>query len=456
MRKFNLAVKLLPFVISLVVSGCSWFHEADLPKITTPTKFNSAESNINVESLPYLAWWQQFNDKNLNYLIESGLKNNLDINIALSNLEQSKGQLKQIQLSWLPFVSLYGGYSSNPVLGDIGTFYGVWPQYSINILQTFQKQKVAKYNVQTYEAMADGVRLTIIGQIASSYFSLIALQRQLELFEQLNIDLGQIISFNEQEIKIGLRDTLEVDGIKAEQYNIQGQIEVIKHNIKLSNNSLTYLLNENPSEVASSNNFATLDFSKFKPGDLPSNVLQNRPDVQMAGFTLQASNANVGVAYSNLFPILQLDKFFGRGSSNGTYATPNNYVSLQDAYLNWGINPSTFGQIEAGKGAYQAQVYTYIQTIRKVLRDVDNSLSANNRYNTNYLKINLALKTLSDKYDLQKGLYKSGIISYPKLLQNKIELDNAKINENQAKLNQALALVNLYQELAGGYLYSHF
>lgn len=447
-------LKNLPLCLSLGIIGCSWFHEADLPKTNTPTKFNSVESNINVESLPYLAWWQQFNDDNLNYLIESGLKNNLDINIALSNLEQSKGQLKQIQLSWIPFVNLYGGYSSNPSLGDIGTFYGAWPQYSINILQLIQKQKVAKYNVQTYEAMSNGVRLTIIGQIASSYFSLISLQRQLELFEKLNTDLGQIIKFNEQEIKIGLRDTLEVDSIKAEQYSIQGQIEVIKHNIQLSSNSLNYLLNENPGTITNSNNFAKLDFSKFKPGDLPSNVLQNRPDVQMAGFTLQASHANVGVAYSNLFPIVQLDKFFGRGSSNGTYASPNNYVSLQDAYLNWGINPSTFGQIEAGKGAYQSQVYTYIQTIRKVLRDVDNSLSANNRYNANYLKVNLALETLNDKYKLQKGLYSSGIISYPKLLQNKVELDNAEINENQAKLNQALVLVNLYQELAGGYKYS--
>lgn len=434
----------LPLLLSFGLIGCSWLHEAELPKVVTPPQFNSAESNINIESLPYIAWWQQFNDSNLNYLIESGLKNNLDISIAMSNLEQSKGQLKQIQLSWIPFVNLYGGYSSNPVLGDIGTFYGVWPQYSINILQLIQKQKIAKYNVQTYEAMVAGVRLTIIGQIASSYFSLIALQRQLELFEQLNTDLGQIIKFNEQEIKIGLRDTLEVDGIKAEQYNIQGQIEVIKHNIQLSNNSLNYLLNETPGIIKNSNNFAKLDFSKFKPGDLPSNVLQNRPDVQMAGFTLQASNANVGLAYSNLFPALQLDKFFGRGSGDGIYGSPNNYVSLQDAYLNWGINPTTFGQIEAGKGAYQAQAYTYIQTIRKVLRDVDNSLSANNRYNTNYLKINLALKTLSDKYKLQKGLYNSGIISYPKLLQNKVELDNAEINENQAKLNQALALVNLY------------
>lgn len=440
-------------VVSALTAGCSSFMHADLPDVSAPLKFNSATSNQQIESLPYLAWWHQFNDPQLNNLIESGLNNNLDINVALSNLEQARGQLTQIQLSWIPFVNLYGGYSSNPAFGDIGTFYGAWPQYIINIAGVIQAQRQAKYNLQMRSAMVDGVRLTVIGQISASYFSLIAQERQLELLNIFHDDLQQLLDLSMQEVKIGLRNNIDTDGVRSQLNLIQAQIEVVKHNIVLSNNAISYLLNHNPGSVANSNNFTQLDFAKFKPGDLPANVLQNRPDIKIAEYQLQLSNAGVGVAYSNLFPELQLDSFFGYGSREGRVASPNYYAPMQDAYVNWGINPSTFGQIEAAKGAYQAQVYNYIQSVRKALRDTDNSLSANNQYGKNYLKINQALNNLQDKYKLQSGLYKTGIMSYPELLRNKIEVDNLAITDNQAKLSQALSLVNLYQELAGGYKY---
>lgn len=443
-------------VTAYMLCSCSWMSEADTPLVAMPSKFNSAvNSGEKIESLPYLAWWKQFNDDKLNGLIESGLNNNLDINIALSNLEQARGQLTQVQLSWIPFVNLFGGYSSNPAFGDIGNFYGAWPQYVINIANVIQSQKQASYNVKAREAMSDGVRLTIIGQISAAYFSLIAEQHQLTLLKQLNNDLQQVVDFERAERKIGLRDTIEVEGVVSQQKLVQAQMEIVQHNIVLSNNSICYLLNQNPSNVMVNNNFESLDFSKFKPGSLPATVLQNRPDIRISEYELQVAHTGVGVSYSNLFPVLQLDEFFGYGSGRGSRGAPNNYSPLQDTYVNWGINPTTFGQIEAAKGAYQATVYKYIQTVRKALRDADNGFSANNRYGNNYTKIMEALSNLQSQYKLQQGLNQIGMMAYPKLLQNKLNVDNLELTANQAKLQHALALVNLYQELAGGYKYNN-
>ena len=128
---------------------------------------------------------------------------------------------------------------------------------------------------------------------------------------------------------------------------------------------------------------------------------------------------------------------------------------MQDAYMNWGINPSTFGQIEAQKGAYQAQVYRYIQTVRKILKDVDNDFSANRQYSSNYQNTQQAWNDLAKQYKLQQGLYQTGIMSYTQLLTSKIQLDNLAITVNQAKLQQAMTVVNLYQDLAGGYKYQN-
>jgi outer membrane protein TolC len=182
-------------------------------------------------------------------------------------------------------------------------------------------------------------------------------------------------------------------------------------------------------------------------------VLQNRPDLKIAEYSLKAAHTNVGVAYASLFPAVQLDGFFGGASASNSFATPANYAPFQDEYVNWGINPSTFGKIEAGKGAYQAQVYKYIQTVRKILQDVDNAFSANRQYSRNYQDTQLAWQDLANKYQLQQGLYKIGTLSYPQLLESKIILDNLILSVNQARLQQAISLVNLYQDLAGGYKY---
>lgn len=189
--------------------------------------------------------------------------------------------------------------------------------------------------------------------------------------------------------------------------------------------------------------------------DLPANVLANRPDIIMAYQATQRAHAAVGVSYSTLFPSIQLDKFFGAGAGNGSTALPTQYATMVDSYLLWGLNPSVFGQIEAQKGAYYSQIYQYIQTVRKALRDTDNSLSANIKISEQYKSLDESLKIFTKKIDLQKGLYKSGLISRLNVLEYTIDLDTLEIVVNQAKLEQAMSLVNVYQELAGGYKFTY-
>lgn len=447
-------LKSVIYIFTLLLVSCSWLQDPKTPTVDIPQQFNSSNDKYkNIESIPYLAWWQQFNDKELNYLIESGMANNIDVKVAISNLDVAKGQLNQVKLSWIPFVNLYTGYSSNPALGDPGMFYGVWPQYSINIFQTYKQQQQAEYNLAVSQAMIDGVRLMLIGQITASYFTLISSQEQLHLLEQLDNDMKELITLTQKQLKIGITNDLDLTQMLSDEKLIQAQMTSIKQNILLSQNSLRYLLNENPGKVQSTDNFKSIDFDKFKPGNLPADVLQNRPDLIMAENSVKASHTGVAVAYGNLFPRIQLDYFMGEMSQGGLISTPNNFATITDAYVNWGISPSVFGQIEAQKGAYEGQVYKYIQTVRKILKEVDDSYIANKHVSENYMNTKASWQELDKKYKLQQGLYKTGIISYPELLTNKLNVDRLALIVNQSKLQQALSLVNLYQNLAGGYKY---
>ncbi|STY29878.1 outer membrane efflux protein [Legionella wadsworthii] len=412
-----------------------------------PKKFPSSTKDYKpVNHLPYIAWWQQFHDLELNHLIEAGLKNNMDVHIAIGNLQQAQGELKQVKLSWLPLVQLFAGYSTNPALGAPGAFYGVWPYYFVNIMKLYTQQKQAKFNVEIRRAAVDGMRLALIGQIASSYFTLMAQLEQLKLLQQLDKDLKSLIRLSQGEIKIGLENDINLAQLQTDERLIVAQMKPVLSNIVLSQNALRYLINENPGPIKNKNNFAQLDFSQIKPGSLPASVLNNRPELKMAFYALKASRTGIQLAYSDFFPGLQLDDFIGE------VHLPNSHLAqATDAYVNWTIAPSTLGAIAASKGAYHAKIAEFNKILRRILQEVDNDFAANRRLNEKYKTYLYAERDYRHKYNLQQGLLKTGLISYKQLLESKIYLDNLALSTNQVKLEVAMSLVVLYQDLAGGY-----
>lgn len=417
------------------------------PKTDTQLKeFPSSSTAYKpINNLPYLAWWTQFQDPKLNQLIRLGLKNNMDIHSALGRLQQAKGELQQVKLSWIPTVQLYAGYSTNPALGAPGGFYGVWPYYVLNIMKLYSQQKRASYYVAYYQAALSGVRLMVIGQISAAYFTLMAQLEQLRLLHQLDNDLKELIILSQQDIRIGLQNEIDLNQLRSDEQMVAAQISPVRYNIVVSQNALRYLINDIPGTVNNKNNFAQIDFNIFKPGSLPVQVLQNRPDLKMAEYAMKAANENTSIAYSNFFPALQLDDFLGNTLSN------NLFLQASDAYLNANIAPSTLGTVAASKGAYQVAVAEFTKTIKRILKEVDTDYSANTRMREQFLTYARAEQDYRHKYLLQKKLLKTGLISYKELLQSKRYLDNLVLTTNQAKLQLALSLVVLYQDLAGGY-----
>ena len=418
-----------------------------MPIIKTAKQFpSSTQAYKPTDKLPYLAWWEQFKDPELNNLIQCGLSNNADIHIALGHLEQARGELSQVKLSWLPNLEVLAGYSTNPALGIPGAFIGAWPIYLINIAKQMKSQERAKYQLEYVNAMMEGVRLSIIGQVAASYFTLIALEEQLSLLNTLHNDMKKLTTLARKDIVIGLKNKVDLAPYLVDDSQISAEITLIENDLVITQNALRFLINTNPGKIKNKPNFSSINFNSIKPGSLPATVLQNRPDLKMAEYALRRSYAGVTIAYSNFFPSLQLDQFIGEGNH-----PTNTLEEMTDSYLTWTISPSTFGQIKARKGAYKAETAKFIKKTYEILKEVDNDFSTNNKVTAFYFDMEKAKSDYQKKYILQQGLLKNGLISYKDLLSSKIALDKLAITQNQAKLKLALSLVTLYQDLAGGY-----
>lgn len=425
--------------------------------VNIPKVWNSKDSHYTNKKvrLACMPWWHQYHDPTLNRLIALGLRYNNDINIAMANIEAAQGELKRIELNWIPNIGSLLGYSSFPNLGYPGVIIAAVPTYTINIFRQIKEQQRAHYELKITQAMRDSVKLAVIAQISSSYFSYLAQTEQLHLLEIIDDDLTKAVTIYQSTVHTGLTSDIRVAQTKSELDLIKTEETVVKNNIVISQNSIRYLLNENPCPFRFDRTFSQIDSHHMLIGNLPVNVIENRPDMTDAINELKASHAGIGIAVSNFLPTIQLS------AARGDIATvPNGTTLGTPIYFNQALvqqpllTLASIGELDKFRGINKAAYYRYIKTLRKALRDVNNDLSAHDLYTQRLDKTVAAKQHYQQAYQLSDDLYQRGIISYLDLLEEKIKLDKLSILVNEHKLDQTLTIVNLYQDLALGYGYS--
>lgn len=418
------------------------------PRIDIPLKWSK---NVNPKindtlNLPDMVWWKQFHSNELDTLIQKALGQNNDLNIAIAKIDYAQSQLQEVKLNWLPGMSLLAGQSQFPVLGNPGAFFIAAPLYVLNIFQQYKQQKSAQAMVQASHYAKDGVRLIVISHVSASFFSLIAQQEALELYNKLLNQYRTQLKLAQSNYRLDLTAYDDIDQLESQIDRVKSQIDLVKNNIAISKNTLHFLLNENPGDIIVNTSFKGINSNAFIPSDLPLTVLNNRPDVHEAEALLRASNADIGAVAANLLPSITLGAYLGKGS---TITGP---INLSESYLNVPIaNFPVFAQIKERKAQYKMACIAYMNTVRSALRDVDDDLSAFAAYSNQYRNNSSALKHEKRHCHLVDTRFKHGIDNSIDVIQCNIKLTQFELTLNQNKLEKMLVMVKLYQDLAGGY-----
>lgn len=448
---------ILAFLAFLALTACTIDRDFSLRKpINIPVDWESKDHHMikSAKNDICFAWWHQYHDPALNHLIAQGLLYNNDIRVAMANVEASQGELKRVELNWIPTMSGNIGYSSFPYLGYPGVLLTAVPNYTVNIFNQIKEQSRARSELKVTKAMRNGVKLMVIAQIARSYFSHLAQTEELKLLMAVDNDLTRSLAIYKETTRHGLTTDIDVAKAKSELELIKSEEKIIKKNLVFTQNSLRYLMNQNPCPFDFKKDFSTVDSHQLVIGALPLNVIEHRPDMIAAINELNASRAGIGVALSNFLPSINLSM------ARGDIATvPNGTTLGMPIYFNQAIlsqpliTLSSFGELDKAKGISKAVYFHYVNTLRRVLRDVDNDMAAHD-YFTQRLDNTVAAKQETEQaYQLSRDLYHQGIISYLSLLDEKVKLDELKILVNKRKIDQTLTIINLYQDLAVGYGY---
>lgn len=435
--------------------GCAYNNPDLRPNVPVKNQWSVKDRHIlntDEKNTPYMAWWRGFNDPALNQLIERGLLCNNSLNMSKGHIDAAAGELKKVRYQWIPTLDLLLGYSRNPATGFPGFLAVLIPNYTMNIFHQIREQKQARFKLEQVKAEDDAIKLTVISQIAASYFMYQAEVDRKRLLQILADDLTHYADIAKRVYAGGLGTEIDPQELDSQVNKIRGQLELIERNIVVSRNAIRYLINENPGEIKTTVKFMDLSNKKLIPGSLPLTVLGNRPDMQMAESRLRASNQGIGLAASNLLPTIQLDLIGGGASGDSRYSNLKVPIYFNDQLVRMPLLKMTvLGEIAKARGKNKVAYFNYIDTLQKALRDTTNALSANDRL-TNKLNQTLqAQQHIAKAYNLNNRLYKRGIQPYFNMLKSKISLDRININLNQDKLQQLVTIVNLYQELAGGY-----
>lgn len=467
------------FLLGYLLAACSYFSpDYQKPTLDIPNNWSATTTNITPisESLPYLAWWQKFNDPTLNQYIESGLHNNMSIQIAKANLETAQAQLLTVKLNWVPFLNIFGGYVGGAtqnnfapignlgLINNSGAFIAVLPTYTLNLFTNYTLQKQAKYSVEAAENAELSIRLAVISQVTAAYFTNLAQIQLLEQFNQLNNDLLTLVAIAKATDKQGLSNKVSVYEIQSKQKVVEGQLAIVRKNLLATQNALRYLINQTPGKVTVTNKFTKINASQIIPGNLPVSVIATRPDILKAEAQLKAANEGISVASSALLPSVNLNYFFAQGSGTQTFNNPvpvptvtsnnSNQQNYYAAYANWTIAPGMFGQVNTNTAIFRYALANYKYVVNTALHEVDNALANNNGYNQKISSDLSAYNDLESVYTTRNALYKRGLTTYALLLGTKIEQDSMAIDITQTKLLQLISLVTLYQSLGGGYQYN--
>lgn len=446
------------------------------PTLNSPQQWNSKDNATQLESsnIAQIAWWKQFNDPQLNTLIESALSNNNNLQMAMGNVLQAQASLRKVNMGWVPTVGIgAGGFtgqsfntnfsntSNNSMLNGInpstqnfsGYEAGIMPSYTLNVFEQIKQGEIAKLNLAMQKQAVNAVRLGVISQVASSYFTLLGLHKQLELQQLILADAKEMRRFSQIQYENGSISDFNLEGLDQYIAGLEGQIPVLKTDITQSENALQVLTNNNPGKISTKNNFDNIQTSGIVPVNLPSSVLKTRPDIVSAEYQLQLANANIGAVTAMFFPSISLTGILGQGSMqlSNLFNAGTDFWATQLGVAMPLFNMGLYANVDKAKAGYYSAYYNYVQTVRNAFSQVDNGLSSHDSLTQKAQQQDIALNKAKNLYNIAQKQYQQGTISYANTVGLKLNVDYALASSNQTKIQQMNSLVNLYQVLGGGY-----
>lgn len=422
-------------------------------------------------------WKDFFEDPNLANLIDVAIVNNKEINIVMQRISTAQNEIQALKGAYLPFVNIgaeaggdkVGKYTRNGVVEDNlqianGAFPTLLGDYQFGLFSTWEidvwkkLRNATKVAVLEYMATNEGKNFlltNLVAEVAHSYYELVTLDNQLDNLEQ-NIAIQQNGLEIVKQLQFYARsNTLAIKRYEAEVAKNKSTQFAIKQQIIVTENRINFLLGRTPEPIQrTSKGFLDMK-SKLLNTGVPSQLLQNRPDIRKAELELKAASLNIEVARANFYPSFDIKAGVGFDAFALKYLinTPESLAaSIAGGLVAPLVNKNAI--IAEFKNANVRQIqaaYEYEQSIINAYAEVVNQISNIDNLDKNYQLKRQQVDSLVKSIDISTQLFKSARADYLDVLLTQRDALDAKRELIDTKQKQINAMVDLYKSLGGGW-----
>jgi multidrug efflux system outer membrane protein len=450
----------------VLLPGCRIGPNYHRPQVIVPPGFRGAAGAAQQASIADLPWWEVFKDETLKGLVQTALVKNYDLGIAVTRVEQARQIAAQARSQYYPQFDYNNRLSvgknqllSSPTVGGGGVaglamsiVTVAWEADVWGRIRRLNEEARAQY-LATEEARR-GVMLTLVSDVSSAYFQLLALRRKLEIAIQTEDTFGQSRALFQQRLAGGVSSMLPVSRAKADQLTAAAQSLEYQREIALTENEISVLLGQNPGPIEAKRKLLEEAVPPAVPAGLPSALLRRRPDVLSAEQTIRAANAQVGVAKAEYFPKIGLTGFFGKLSSPLEAFTSGR--STIGSIGGTAAGPIfTGGRLKAKErqavAEWEQTKLQYQQTILSAFREVSDALISREKYEGIRADQAEAVQSYEEAVRLANMRYYDGFSSYFEVLEAQQQLFPAQLALAQTELDRRLVIIQLYKALGGGW-----
>ena len=458
------SVSALCLLILALFGGCAVGPNYKRPEIESPASFRT-ENDATNRAYAELRWWEVYKDNTLQALIRGALTNNYDLRIAMARVEQARALAMQARSQFVPSVNYNGTVSQgrNVLFGSgfpngaqtvnsaVATLNVFWEVDLWGRVRRLNESARAQFLAS--EEARRGVLLTLLSDLATTYFQLLELDQELEIARRTTNSFGESLKIFSQRLAGGTASALESARAEAALDDAAAAVPTIRERISATENQLCVLLGRNPGPIERLAPLLTQEMPEIPEG-LPSELLDRRPDVREAEQLLRSANAQVGESVAEFFPKIGLTALLGKVSpelSAFTLGSANAWGIAAEGTGPLFEGGRLVGQYRQSKAARNEFELRYRQTVLNAFREVSDALVSRTELVQIRQYQTQEVSALESAVKLSTERYVAGKADYYEVLEAQQQLFPAELNLARTQRDQLLAVVSLYKTLGGGW-----
>lgn len=459
--------------LTLLLSSCAFAPPATPNKAPAPSQYTAAplaadsaadgiKQRFTLGQRAVPDWWKAYDNATLTSWVEEGLRNNhsliatrhaLDSAYLLFKGKAGGGQLPSLDLGTQASRQRALGL---PNMGATTELYNVYSgqlslSYKLDLFGATRhdlEQTAAQVDQQSYQL--DAAKRTLAANIVITAITASAQAEQLALNQQLATLAHRQATLTEQAAQLGAAAPSDVLAQQQQAASLDANLPALHSQLQRTRHTLAVLLGRTPDQAPEPLALSQLHLPEDMPVSLPSDLLQQRPDIKAAEAMVHAASAQVGLATANMFPQITLSATTGTGAYKaanlftGAGAIWSTGLSITQPLFHGG---ELRAQRDAAKASYLAAQEQYQQTVLNAFQNVADTLTALTQDAQALEAASSATKAAQASHAIAQSRYQLGAIAYPTLLASEQQWRNALLGEIQARAARLTDSAALFQAM---------